>query len=192
MARDYDNSRREEQAAETASRILISAEALIREKPLADLTLGEVAGDANVSVQTVIRKFGGWDGLLEALAGRVRARIDVQRTSVQPGDVAGAVENVLEHYEAEGELVLRLLSQEATSAFAAEAAVEGRAFHRDWVETVFGPLLSEGSRQTQVDALVVATDLYTWRLLRRDMNREIDEVREVMLRLVRTTLGDAV
>lgn len=190
MTRDYDNSKREKRATKTATRILVSAEELVREKPLADVTLNEVAARADVSVQTVIRKYGGWDGLLLALADRVSTRIEAQRKTVQPGDVTGAVDNVIEHYEAEGDLILRLLSQEATSDFAADAAKQGRAFHRDWVESVFAPLLSDADRERQVDVLVVATDLYTWRLLRRDLKRELDDVRDVMLRLVRTTLGD--
>ena len=190
MQREYDNSGRAERAAETAARILKAAEDLIRETPLAELTLNAVAERSDVSVQTVIRKFGGWEGLLQAVAQSVRARVQTQRTSVDAGDVEGAVDNVLEHYEAEGELILRLLSQEAKSPFAAQAAGEGRAFHRRWVETVFGPHLGGGDRERQVDALVVATDLYTWRLLRRDLGRELRDVRAVMLRLVRSSLGE--
>lgn len=190
MGRDYDNSTRARRAAETAARILEAAEALLREQPLSELTLADIAQRADVSVQTVIRKHGGREGVLTATGERVGERIQRQRAAIEPGDVQGAVDNVLEHYEAEGDLILRLLSEEATSSFAADAAAEGRAFHRDWVERAFAPLLPADDRRARVDALVVATDLYTWRLLRRDLGRDLDEVREVVLRLVQNNLGD--
>ncbi len=39
--------------------------------------------------------------------------------------------------------------------------------HRDWVETIFALRSSPGGEDL-VDLLVVATDVYTWKLLRRD------------------------
>jgi hypothetical protein len=43
--------------------------------------------------------------------------------------------------------------------------------HRDWVRTVFAPQLDArpaADRGALTDLLVVATDVYTWKLLRRD------------------------
>ena len=42
--------------------------------------------------------------------------------------------------------------------------------HREWVQTVFAPYLpaAEAAREARVDLLVVATDVYTWKQLRRD------------------------
>lgn len=118
----------------------------------------------------------------------VRERISEQRKSVEAGDVEEAIDNVLDHYESEGDLILRVLSEEAVSEFASVAAGQGRQFHRAWVREVFGPLL-ESEDDPTLDALVVATDLYTWRLLRRDLGRSREEVRAVMLGLVQSTIG---
>ena len=38
--------------------------------------------------------------------------------------------------------------------------------HRAWVAEVFGPMVSDD--EALLDLLVVATDVYTWKLLRRD------------------------
>ncbi len=194
MGRDYDNSSRALRAARTAARIVTAAEELLRERPIAEATLSEVADLAGVSVQTVIRKFGGWDGVFAAVSEQVGARIESQRNDVTPGDLGGAVANVVEHYEAEGDLILHLLSQETTSELAREAASQGRAFHRRWVEVTFAPQLSRTAPdyERRVDALVAATDLFTWRLLRRDLGRSVDEVENVMLRLVRAGIGEPV
>jgi AcrR family transcriptional regulator len=190
MSRDYDNTGRAKRAARTGERILEVAEALVRQKPISQVTLTEVAEGAGVTVQTVLRHHGSREGVLEAMGERIGDQIRDQRSAVKPGDVEAAVDNVIEHYEAEGDLILRILSEEATSIIAGDAAREGRDFHRNWVETTFGPLLGDEDRELQVDALVVATDLYTWRLLRRDLGRDLSGVRAVMLHLVRCALGE--
>ena len=188
MGREYDNTNRAKKSARTAVRILESAEHLIRRKPLSEVTLSDIADHAEVSVQTVLRHHGSRDGVLMAMGEMLRERISSQRKAVQPGNVEAAVDNVFEHYEREGDLILRVLSEEATSSFAAEAASRGRVFHRAWVEEIFAPVLQAPDESTY-DALVVATDLYTWRLLRRDLGRSKEEVRAVMLGLVQTTIG---
>jgi hypothetical protein len=92
------------------------------------------------------------------------------------------------HYEAEGRLVLNLLSQEAgQEAFAREAARRGRHYHRAWVEHAFGPLLPDHEPEV-VDALVAATDLYAWKLLRLDLGRSAAATEAVLARLVRSVL----
>ena len=183
MSRAYDNTKRAKQGEETSLRILAATESLVRQKALADLTLAEVAELAEVTVQTVIRKFGGKDGLLEAMANVVRHRIQTQRSQMPGNDFEAALDNLIQHYEAEGDLILRLLSQESTSTFAAHAAAEGRAFHREWVQRTFDDELQPAT-EAKVDALVVATDLFTWRLLRRDLGRSVAQTREVMMLLI--------
>lgn len=191
MSRDYDNSKRARRAERTADRILQAAEKLVRQKPIGQVTLKEIAGSADVTVQTVLRHHDSRAGVLRAMGESLGEHIRRQRNDVEPGDIEAAIDNVLEHYEAEGDLILRLLSEEASSAIAGEAVKSGRTFHRNWVEMAFGPHLDDEGGETQIDALVVATDLYTWRLLSRDLGRELDAVREVMLHMVRRALGVA-
>jgi hypothetical protein len=102
--------------------------------------------------------------------------------------VGGAVADLVAHYEAEGRLVLKLLAQEAgDEPIAGRAAEEGRVYHRAWVERCFGPLLPNADRDS-VDALVAATDLYVWKLLRLDLGRSPAATEAVLVRLVRSVL----
>jgi hypothetical protein len=48
--------------------------------------------------------------------------------------------------------------------------------------------LSAASSRQVLDALVVATDIYTWKLFRRDMGRSVAEAKAAMLRLINAVL----
>jgi hypothetical protein len=65
----------------------------------------------------------------------------------------------------------------------------GRRVHRVWVEEVFAPqLVGRRDREELVDLLVVATDLLTWKILRRDGGMDVPATCKRMLRLVQAIL----
>lgn len=188
--RTYDMSRRAAAATDTARRITDATEELLASGPTSDVTLQAIAQGAGVTVQTVLRHMGSRDGCLEAVGARVQARVDDQRGQGEPGDVDAALSGLLDHYEAEGRLVLNLLHQESGSnPVARQAVAEGRAYHRAWVLRCFGPLLPD-RRQGTVDALVAATDIYVWKLLRLDLGRSAAATRAVMNRTVHALLAE--
>jgi AcrR family transcriptional regulator len=192
--RSYDMTRRAQLAAETSERIVDATEALLAEGPLAGVTLGAIAGRAGVTTQTVLRHMGSRDGCLEAVGRRLTARVEEQRGSTTPGDVPGAVQDLVAHYEAEGRLVLNLLTAaDAVDPFAERAAEAGRAYHRAWVERCFAPALArcDADASERLDALVAATDLYVWKLLRLDLGRSRASTEAVVRRLVRAVLEEA-
>lgn len=162
---------RAESAAATGDRILDAAADLFFEDPSRDPTLDEIAAAAEVSVQTVIRRFGGRDGVLAAAAERAMRQVDTQRSAAPVGDVAGAVDVLLDHYEERGERALRMLADEHRNPRLAEAVAQGRALHVAWCERVFAPALAglpAAARRRRLAQLVAICDVYTWKLLRRD------------------------
>lgn len=180
MSRKYDNSTRAEQAARTNEAIGEATEQLLASSAFGSVTLQTIAERAGVTVQTVIRHMGSREGCMMAARDRVAARISEQRGHTAPGDFEGAIREVVDHYEAEGRLVLNLLAQEgAGDSFADEAASAGRTFHRAWVERCF-----EVSDKEVVDAIVAATDLYVWKLFRLDLGRSYEDTRNAIRRLV--------
>jgi AcrR family transcriptional regulator len=191
VTRTYDMTNRARQAAETTERIVAAAERLLAARPVDEVTLQAIADGAGVTVQTVLRHMGSRDGCFEAVARRVAARVEDQRGGVRPGDVEAAVAALLEHYEADGRLILNLLAQEGGGdPFALRTAEKGRSYHRAWVERSFAPALARADREA-IDALVAATDLYVWKLLRLDLGRSVAETRSVLVRLVRAALEAA-
>jgi AcrR family transcriptional regulator len=186
--RTYDMTRRARAAAETNARIVAAAENQLASRPIVEITLQEIADGAGVTVQTVLRHMGSREGCFAAVGERVAARVEAQRGQTVPGDVGAAIASLVAHYEAEGRLVLNLLAQEAGGdPVPRQAAEAGRAYHRAWVERCFGPW--EGEPEPELlDALVAATDLYVWKLLRLDLGRSFPATEAVIARLVRATL----
>jgi AcrR family transcriptional regulator len=169
--RPYNMSARAESAAATATRILDAALDVFWERPTDQVSLDEVARRAGVTVQTVIRRFGSKDGLFAAAAEREERNVRAQRDLAIPGDVRQAVRILVDHYEALGDRVLRLLAEEDRVAGLREVADRGRIYHREWCARVFAPALAgrSGSEQRRRHAQLVAIcDVYMWKLLRRD------------------------
>jgi AcrR family transcriptional regulator len=169
-SRGYRMTARAESAAATGERILDAAIALFWERPTDQIVLREVAERAGVTVQTVIRRYGGREGLLAA-AGERQLRATESERAVPVGDLEAALSVLLEHYERNAAGVLRLLAAEESSPALAEFAERGRRLHREWCRDVFAPFLAHltGVRHDRRLAQVVAVcDVYTWKLLRLD------------------------
>lgn len=168
--RSYRMTPRADAASATGERILDAATELFWEHPSQQIVLRDVAERAGVSVQTVIRRFGGKEGLMAAAYERGAAEVTAERAAAAE-DLEGAVRVLLEHYERRGTQVLRLLAEEHGSATAADFADRGRSLHRDWVRAVFAPTLDRlvgVERTRRLAQLVAVCDVYTWKLLRRD------------------------
>jgi AcrR family transcriptional regulator len=187
--RTYTMTSRAEAAERTRLRILDAAVELSSTTLVSEISLEAVASAAGVSVQTVLRRFGNRSGLLAA--GREHARTviaDERRAPV--GDVPAAVRAVVDHYEHRGDAVILMLAQERADEQIRELTEDGRRFHARWVEEVFAPYLPSGraARDERVALLVVATDIYTWKLLRRDQGASRAVTEQRMERLVRAVL----
>jgi AcrR family transcriptional regulator len=161
------------EVTETERQILEAAGQIIATEDFEALSMRRVAAQANVSLSTVVRNFGTKDALLAALVthGGDDEERDALRAQMDPGDIAAAVRVVLVDYEQGGQQVMNMLSQEHRFPALSELLDIGRRGHRRWVRWAFGPQLAGRSRSAKAqleDLLVVATDVYTWKLLRID------------------------
>ncbi|QDP20262.1 TetR/AcrR family transcriptional regulator [Sphingomonas xanthus] len=189
--RAYRQSARALAAEETGERILDAFAAELRQNWFDEIKLEDVARDAGVTVQTVIRRFGGKEQLLAAVHDRMGAQI-LQRREVRPGDAAGVISALVKDYEEIGELVLRSLAQEDRYPAMRAMTDIGRAMHRQWMAAAFEPWLgpmSEEDRRRALDGLVVAGDIYVWKLIRTDLGRPLSEYRDLVEKLCSAAVG---
>jgi AcrR family transcriptional regulator len=165
--REYRMVRRGAAVAATRERILAATIELGYEELDLEPTLERVAARAGVSVQTVLRRFGSRAALLDEALAAAQAAVAEQRLPEGHDPLVA----LLEHYRLRGAFSLRMLAREDTDPRAAEVTTGGKRLHRDWVSTAFGPRLSlhDPDRvEALTDLLVVATDVYAWKLLALD------------------------
>ena len=185
IRRSYTMGARARAVEETRRRILDATVTLSEHRRIATISLEDVAQTAGVSVQTVLRQFGSRAGLLEAATAHASDAV-VHERETPAGDVDGAVRVVVDHYETRGDAVLLLLAQEVEDPQVGVVTEGGKRMHRAWVEEAFAPF---SPREDLVDLLVVATDVYTWKLLRRDRGLTRRQTEERMKTLVRALLA---
>src|SRR6266852_2203929 len=190
LTRSYTMRARAESATRTRDRILDAVIALSEERLSVEIVLADVADRAGVSVQTLLRHFGSRQGLFQqAQACRV-AQVRVERAT-PVGDAASAVRIIVAFYDRLGEWSLRLQAQEHSDELSRRTVELGRRVHREWVEQAFTPQLAgRRDREELVDLLVVATDVLTWKILRRDGGMDRSTTCKRMLRLVRAVLPE--
>ncbi len=191
--RPYRMGARAEKAAETGRRILEATIALGPELLSDRASLDDVAAQAGVTVQTVIRRFGSKEELLAAASREAGRRVCEQRAEAPVGDVGGAVENLVEHYEEWGYVMARFLAQEDRFPAIRALTDSGRALHREWVERAFAPMLEgrEGrGRERRLAQLIALTDLAVWKLLRRDLGLSRDQTELAIEELLTALKGD--
>lgn len=179
-------------AADTRQRILSETTALLKTHFRSDIHLDDVASAAHVSVQTIMRLFGSRAALLESAIEELGRHISKQRDRAAPGDIEGAIAGLFDHYEEVGDIVIRNLAEEDDPAVQPGISM-GRVRHRQWVEHHFAPQLTRYGPSEQdilVGALVCACDVYTWKLLRRDMGRSREDAERTMVRTVRALLKE--
>jgi AcrR family transcriptional regulator len=156
-------------------------------------SLEALSDRAGVTKQTLLRHFGSKDGLLMQALIRSAAQVFDQRWSAPSGDIDGAVENLLDHYEAWGERSLRIGAQQNGPAMLAKLSQMARRIHYEWVEHAFGPWLDgldEPGRTRRRAALIALCDVHTWQLLSHDLRLARSEVHATLTAAIEAVVGE--
>ncbi len=190
--RPYEMKARARTVARNERRILEAVAALWQEVPILEITLEAVAERAGVSVRTILRKHGSKEGLFQASIENDAAGIMGNRDKAPVGDVEEALRILFTDYENYGDANIRTLAMEEELEVARELLKSGRQYHRRWCARVFAPHLPEPSEpeyEFRLLAFIAATDIYTWKLLRRDQGKTKEETVKVMKLLLEGLFG---
>jgi AcrR family transcriptional regulator len=190
--RQYRMNVRAQRSEETTGRIREVALERFLSRSYNEVTLAEIAEAAGSTVPTLIAHFGRKEDLFAAVLEDWGGRMVESRDEAPVGDHAGAIRNLLDHYDAEGNRILHLLAEEDRFPAVRAMMDEGRKFHREWVERIFEPSLRSfrGPRREQlVVQLIVATDLLTWKLMRLDMELSRRRTEAAILQMVDALTG---
>ena len=190
--RSYDMTVRSRAADRTRQRILAAARDAFFSTPYDEVTVAAVAAAASTSHQTLLNHFGSKEGLFTALVAQVGSEIEQNRGPARALDAHSAVQILVRQYEETGDVNARLAALEDRIPAVAEALATGRRSHRRWLAESFAAHLPEDTagRRRSLAALHAATDVYTWKLLRRDFAMSRAETTKVMQHLVGSLLAE--
>jgi AcrR family transcriptional regulator len=190
--RSYRLKARAAAAEETARRILDAAVHLYTERAFDEVALEDIAAGAGVTVQTVLRRYGSKDRLIDTAVEHARSQVMNQRNEAPRGDITAAIENLVEHYETWGDRVLHLLSQEGREPAFRRMTDLGRQEHYGWVERTFAEYLAPHEpleRERLRRQLIATCDVYLWKVLRRDLASSRDETVAAVAGIVQALTG---
>lgn len=178
---------RAQATAATGERLLAAAWRHFATRPFEEVMLREIAAEAQVTSQTLHARFGTKEALFTAAYGWFGRQEIAERPAAPTADVAGAIVQLYDRYEQHGRAVLRMLSQEERIPAVHQMTDAGRAYHRHWTQTTFQPLLAGlrgARRERRLSALIIATDLLTWKTLRLDMKMPRKSAERVVIEMI--------
>ena len=182
-ARPYRMTARAAAVAETADSIIAATQQLFTEHRIAHITLADIAQRSGVTVQTILRRFGDKDGVFAEAISRLGTDIMSQRGQAIPNDLDDLLDNLIEHYETHGRLVLKMLAEESATRAIQPVLASGRDYHRQWCATVFAAALEPltgAERKRRLAQLIAICDLRTWEVLRIRMALSRSEARAAL------------
>jgi AcrR family transcriptional regulator len=161
---------RAEGAERTADRIVDAMLMRLTTTSYEQIRIEDVASDAGVTGQTVIRRFTGKAGLMNATVQRELGRIAAAREAAAHSSPEQTIHDLVAHYERYGLLILKTYSEAPLVPGLPEIAARGRAFHVDWCRRAFrlDSALSDSQRAVRTAQIVAICDATTWRILRFD------------------------
>jgi AcrR family transcriptional regulator len=190
--RDYVKVARAEAEAQTHAALLDAADEAFLSGPWERVSLEAIARGGGVTKQTLLRHFGSKDRLLERLLLRAVDEVEKQRLSFPRNDIAGAVDNLLEHYEIRGGRAMRSSNLDMDGSLA-DLGRRARQFHYDWVELAFGAWLTAArpsERRRLRAALITVCDVQSWWILTHDLELSRAEVRATLILTIKRLLGE--
>jgi AcrR family transcriptional regulator len=186
--RGYRMTARAAAAERTGERILDAMLQRYADLPYDRVRLEDVAGDAGVTAQTVIRRFGTKHGLLAAAIEREAGRLVADRTAAMGQGAQATITALVRFYEDHGALILKMYAEAHQAPGVPELAARSRAYHVSWCREAFSEALrstTDGPTHKRRLAQVVAIcDATTWRILRFDGHLSPEETAEALLEML--------
>jgi AcrR family transcriptional regulator len=182
---------RAEGMVDTRERIVRAALKLALEEAFEDITLAAIAEAAGVSHQTVLNHFASKENVAAAAAEMLDRQTQAARDNARSDDHPQAIAILVGEYERFGDAGARWAMASQRLGSLAPLLDRARAGHQAWLDRIFSELLPKApaARRHAIHALHAATDVYTWKLLRRDLQLPRADTERIILALVYGILG---
>jgi AcrR family transcriptional regulator len=192
--RPYKKVAREEAQQRTRDALIDAANDAFFSDHWPKASLDALSAKAGVTKQTLLRHFGSKDELLVQALVRGATQVRDQRWSTPTDDIPGAVENLLEHYDAWGERSIRISAWQTNRPQAlALLSRAARHIHHEWVDHAFAAWLDglpNDARTERRAALIAVCDVQTWWTLSHNLELPRAQVRTILTDLIERLLSD--
>ena len=187
-ARAYDMTKRVEAVEGTRRRIAAAALELFKERDFDAVSLNEIARAAAVSHQTVLNHCGSKAGVLLAAGELFSEQVRELEADAVAGDVASVVRTTCRRYEVLGDANARWAAMSTRAPEVAEGLARGRLAFQSWLQDMLGELMpgddEPDERRRVLLGLHAALDVFTWKLLRRDLGLSQEQTEQQLTDLV--------
>lgn len=187
-SRAYDMTKRMESVEGTRRRIAAAALELYEEHDFDAVSLNAIARAAGVSHQTVLNHCGTKAGVVLAAGALFSERIRGLEADAVAGDVASVVGTTCRRYEALGDANVRWEAMSSRVPEIAEGLARGRLIFQSWLQDMLGDLMpgddEPEERRRVLLGLHAALDVFTWKLLRRDLGLSQEQTERQLSDLV--------
>jgi AcrR family transcriptional regulator len=183
--RSYKMETRADAAAASRERIARAALKLLLEQAFEDVSLASIGAAAGVSHQTLLNHFGSKEGIALAAADILKQETLEARAKATPGNAREAITVLVGEYERFGDANARWAASAERLGSLAPLLDSARQEHRAWLKRIFAAELPSdpAALPRTINALHAATDVYTWKLLRRDIGLSRAETEKTLLAL---------
>lgn len=177
----------------TGERIVDAMLTRFESTPYERIRLEDIASDAAVTSQTVIRRFGGKPGLMVATVQREMGRIMAAREAAAHAPPAETLHALVQHYERYGRLILKTYAEAPLVPGLPELVTTARAYHVQWCRQAFADDLDvatgaatagDGVRQRRLAQIAAICDATTWRILRDDGGLDTEQTEQALAELL--------
>lgn len=178
---------RAESAAQTTKDIIRVIGELWLNYSIHEITLEMISEKAGVTVRTILRKYGSKEKLFEASVRTDAAGIIAIKDEAKAGNIKQAVSVLMKEYEYVGSAVIRTLAVENELPLAAKILKKGREEHTKWCARIFAahlPKTTDKQYPILLGAFYAATDVYKWKLLRKDLGYSKEQTEEIFIRTI--------
>lgn len=191
--RVYTQTARAVSAELTATHLVDSMLVRFGGLPYDQIRLEDVASDAGVTVQTVLRRFGSKAGLMRAMVERELTRISTARRASTATEPADLIAELVAHYETYGSLILKVYGEARMVEGLGPAVAAGRTHHLSWCRQTFARHVdgqADGAtRERRLAQVTAVCDATTWRILRLDAALDQDQTRVALVEMITPLLA---
>jgi len=186
--RAYDMTKRSDAGEGTRHRIAEAALSLFKERDYDDVSLNEIARAAGVSHQTVLNHCESKAGVLLAAGELFSEEIRNLEVDAVVGDLTSVVHTTCMRYEVLGDANARWAAMSTRAPEVAEGLARGRLGFQSWLVEMLGDLMPSdddpAERRRVLLGLHAALDVFTWKLLRRDLGLSLEQTEAQLTDLV--------